>query len=75
MPLYRFERKPKTSVVGKKLLIIEAGFKEIRVRDEAGIFRVIYLATRPEGVFVLHCFPEEDATNEQFGSGTGDEAI
>jgi phage-related protein len=32
------------------------GVKEIRVRDAAGIFRVIYLATRPEGVYVLHCF-------------------
>jgi phage-related protein len=24
------------------------GVREIRVRDEAGIFRIIYLATRPE---------------------------
>jgi phage-related protein len=33
--------------------------KEIRVRDEAGIFRMIYLATRPEGVYVLHCFQKK----------------
>jgi phage-related protein len=29
------------------------------VRDEAGIFRIIYLATRPEGVYVLHCFQKK----------------
>jgi phage-related protein len=33
--------------------------REIRARDEAGIFRVIYLATRPEGVYVLHCFQKK----------------
>ena len=38
---------------------VGAGVKEIRVRDEAGIFRIIYLATRPEGVYVLHCFQKK----------------
>jgi phage-related protein len=38
---------------------IGAGVKEIRVRDEAGIFRMIYLATRPEGLYVLHCFQKK----------------
>jgi phage-related protein len=38
---------------------VGAGVKEIRVRDEAGSFRVIYLATRPEGVYVLHCFQKK----------------
>src|SRR3979411_743255 len=41
---------------GKRRTDIGTGVKEIRVRDEAGIFRMIYLATRPEGVYVLHCF-------------------
>ena len=27
--------------------------------DEAGILRVIYLAKRPEGVYVLHCFQKK----------------
>jgi phage-related protein len=40
----------------KSLTSVGTGVKEIRVRDEAGIYRVIYLATRPEGVYVLHCF-------------------
>ena len=38
---------------------IGTGVKEIRLRDEAGIFRMIYLATRPEGVYVLHCFQKK----------------
>ena len=38
---------------------VGAGVKEIRVRDEAGNFRIIYLATRPEGVYVLHCFQKK----------------
>lgn len=33
-----------------------AGVKELRIREVAGAFRVIYLATRPEGMYVLHCF-------------------
>jgi phage-related protein len=36
------------------------GVKEIRVRDEAGIFQMIYLATRPDGVYVLHCFQKKN---------------
>lgn len=38
---------------------VGAGVKEIRVRDEAGVFRMICLATRPEGVYVLHCFQKK----------------
>src|SRR5258708_1041550 len=40
----------------KPMSSVGPGVKEIRVRDEAGIFRMIYLATRPDGVYVLHCF-------------------
>ena len=43
----------------KSITSVGTGVKEIRVRDEAGIFRVIYLATRPEGVYVLHCFQKK----------------
>ena len=38
---------------------VGSGVKEIRVRDDAGIFRMIYLATRPEGVYVLHSFQKK----------------
>jgi phage-related protein len=43
----------------KAMASVGTGVKEIRVRDEAGIFRVIYLATRPEGIYVLHCFQKK----------------
>jgi phage-related protein len=43
----------------KPMQIVGPGVKEIRVRDAAGAFRVIYLATRPEGVYVLHCFQKK----------------
>jgi phage-related protein len=35
---------------------IGAGVREIRVRDEAGAFRVIYIAKFLEAVYVLHAF-------------------
>lgn len=43
----------------KPMTALGAGVKEIRVRDEAGIFRIIYLGTRPEGMYVLHCFQKK----------------
>ena len=43
----------------KPMTSIGTGVREIRVRDEAGTFRVIYLATRPEGIYVLHCFQKK----------------
>ena len=33
--------------------------REIRVRDEAGAFRMIYTATWPEAVYVLHAFQKK----------------
>ena len=43
----------------KPMTSVGPGVKEIRVRDEAGIFRMMYLATRPEGVYLLHCFQKK----------------
>ena len=40
----------------KPMPSIGAGVREIRVRDTSGAFRTIYLATRPEAIYVLHCF-------------------
>lgn len=40
----------------KPMPSIGAGVREIRVRDPSGAFRTIYLATRPEAIYVLHCF-------------------
>jgi len=35
------------------------GAREIRVRDETGAFRVIYVAKFAEAVYVLHCFQKK----------------
>ena len=35
---------------------IGAAVQEIRIRDAAGAFRVIYVAKSAEAVYVLHCF-------------------
>jgi phage-related protein len=43
----------------KPMTGVGPGVREIRVRDEAGAFRMIYLATRPDGVYVLHCFQKK----------------
>jgi len=40
----------------KPMSTVGASVREIRIRELSGAFRVIYLATRPEGVYVLHCF-------------------
>ncbi len=43
----------------KPMPTIGAGVPEIRIRDEAGAFRLLYLATRGETVYVLHCFQKK----------------
>lgn len=45
----------------KPMPSIGPGVREIRVRDASGAYRTIYLATRPEGVYVLHCFRKKSA--------------
>ena len=40
----------------KPMPSIGAGVEEIRVWVESGTYRVIYLARRPEAVYVLHAF-------------------
>jgi phage-related protein len=39
--------------------------KEIRIRDEAGAFRVIYLAKLADAVYVLHCFQKKAEQTSQ----------
>ena len=42
------------------------GVREIRVQEPSGAFRCIYLAKRPEGIYVLHCFQKKtQKTNRQ----------
>lgn len=43
----------------RPMTAIGAGVNEIRIRDVTGAYRVIYLARRPEAVYVLHCFQKQ----------------
>ncbi len=43
----------------KPMSSIGSGVREIRIRDEAGAFRVIYIAKFTEAVYVLHCFQKK----------------
>lgn len=38
---------------------IGPGVREIRIRDAAGAFRVIYVAKFADAVYVLHCFQKK----------------
>jgi phage-related protein len=43
----------------KPMPSVGPGVREVRIRDQAGAFRVIYTATRPEAVYVLHAFQKK----------------
>ena len=43
----------------KPMIAVGPGVREIRIWDESGTFRVVYLATRPEAIYVLHCFQKK----------------
>jgi len=43
----------------KPMPTVGAGVQEIRVRDSAGAFRVIYVAKLAKAVYVLHCFQKK----------------
>ncbi len=39
---------------------IGPGVNEIRIRDEGGAFRVIYVAKLEDAIYVLHAFQKKD---------------
>jgi len=43
----------------KPMAAVGTGVKEIRIRDEAGAFRVLYIAKLEQAVYVLHCFQKK----------------
>lgn len=49
----------------KPMKTVGPGVREIRVRDEAGAFRVIYLATLADCVLVLHAFQKKTEQTAQ----------
>ena len=43
----------------KPMTTVGAGVREIRIRDQSGAFRVIYVAAMAGVVYVLHCFQKK----------------
>jgi phage-related protein len=43
----------------KPMTTVGRGVREIRIRDEAGAFRVIYVAKLADSIYVLHCFQKK----------------
>jgi phage-related protein len=43
----------------KPIATVGRGVKEIRIRDDAGAFRIIYVAQFAEMIYVLHCFQKK----------------
>ncbi|MDR2710519.1 MAG: type II toxin-antitoxin system RelE/ParE family toxin [Burkholderiales bacterium] len=41
------------------MVTVGRGVQEIRIHDEAGAFRVIYVAKFADAVYVLHCFQKK----------------
>ena len=43
----------------KPMTTVGQGVKEIRIRDAAGAFRIIYVARFADAIYVLHCFQKK----------------
>jgi phage-related protein len=49
----------------KPMPTIGAGVMELRIWDEAGTFRVLYIAKFEDAVYVLHCFKKKTPQTSQ----------
>ncbi|MDR6498952.1 phage-related protein [Burkholderia ambifaria] len=45
----------------KPMRTVGVGVREIRLRDASGAFRIVYVATFADAVYVLHCFRKQSA--------------
>jgi phage-related protein len=43
----------------KPMRTVGPGVAEIRIHDDAGAFRVVYVATREDAIYVLHAFQKK----------------
>ena len=43
----------------KPMETVGGGVREIRIRDESGIYRVMYVAKFSDAIYVLHCFEKK----------------
>ena len=49
----------------KPINTVASGVREIRIRDTSGAFRIIYLATLPDRILVLHAFQKKTQQTAQ----------
>ncbi|MEI6986966.1 MAG: type II toxin-antitoxin system RelE/ParE family toxin [Rhodospirillaceae bacterium] len=49
----------------KPMAMVGPGVREIRVRDESGAYRVLYVAKFGDAVYVLHCFQKKNQATSQ----------
>ena len=49
----------------KPISTIGGGVREIRIRDSNGAFRVIYVATFADAIYILHCFQKKTQKTRQ----------
>lgn len=54
----------------KPMETIGAGVKEIRVRDDSGVYRVLYVAKFEGTVYVLHCFKKKTPKTSNLDKAT-----
>ena len=43
----------------KPIEIVGAGVREIRIREESGAYRVMYVTRFKDAIYVLHCFQKK----------------
>jgi phage-related protein len=43
----------------KPMPSVGSGVRELRIHDPDGAFRIIYIAARPEAIYVLHAFQKK----------------
>jgi phage-related protein len=49
----------------KPMTTVGKGVREIRMRDEAGIYRVMYTAQLADSIYVLHAFQKKTQTTSK----------
>jgi len=49
----------------KPMKTVDPGVREIRIREDSGAFRIIYPATLPDAVLVLHAFQKKTQATPQ----------
>ena len=54
----------------KPMAVIGKGVEEIRITDESGAYRVIYVARRADAVYVLHAFQKKTQATPKKDIGT-----